>query len=267
MRRQPRSQPVLRSPRGWALAGALCGLVATTVVWAPAAWLARGVDSATQGQVLLLQPRGTLWNGSASLAFTGGAGSRDRTALPTRLEWTLRPRLDGARIQLRSECCTPTPVVLDLLPRWQGLSAVVHDSDTRWPASLLSGLGTPWNTVDLQGQRRLATQALQLQLLWQSGRWRSDGSTRLEALAVSSRLSPLRPLGSYRLDILGGDSPQLQLSTLTGDLRLSGQGQWVGQRLHFQGEASASPERETALSNLLNILGRRQGPRSIISFG
>ena len=68
MRRQPRSQPVLRSPRGWALAGALCGLVATTVVWAPAAWLARGVDSATQGQVLLLQPRGTLWNGSASLA-------------------------------------------------------------------------------------------------------------------------------------------------------------------------------------------------------
>jgi general secretion pathway protein N len=41
----------------------------------------------------------------------------------------------------------------------------------------------------------------------------------------------------------------------------------VGQRLHFQGEASASPERETALSNLLNILGRRQGPRSIISFG
>ena len=203
MRRQPRSQPVLRSPRGWALAGALCGLVATTVVWAPAAWLARGVDSATQGQVLLLQPRGTLWNGSASLAFTGGAGSRDRTALPTRLEWTLRPRLDGARIQLRSECCTPTPVVLDLLPRWRGLSAVVHDSDTRWPASLLSGLGTPWNTVDLQGQLRLATQALQLQLLWQSGRWRSDGSTRLEALAVSSRLSPLRPLGSYRLDILG----------------------------------------------------------------
>ncbi len=158
-------------------------------------------------------------------------------------------------------------MVLDLLPRWQGLSAVVHDSDTRWPASLLSGLGTPWNTVDLQGQLRLATQALQLQLLWQSGRWRSEGSTRLEALAVSSRLSPLRPLGSYRLDILGGDSPQLQLSTLTGDLRLSGQGQWVGQRLHFQGEASASPERETALSNLLNILGRRQGPRSIISFG
>lgn len=30
------------APRLEALAGALCGLVATTVVWAPAAWLARG---------------------------------------------------------------------------------------------------------------------------------------------------------------------------------------------------------------------------------
>ena len=90
--------------------------------------------------------------------------------------------------------------------------------------------------------------------------------SRLEALAVSSRLSPLKPLGSYRLDIQGGDSPRLQLSTLSGDLQLSGLGQWVDSRLHFNGEASASPEREAALSNLLNILGRRQGARSIITF-
>lgn len=267
--RRPSRPPSLakpqRAPLGWALAGALCGLVGATVLWAPAAWLASGLQSATQGQVQLQQARGSLWNGSALLVLTGGADSHDRTALPTRLQWTLRPRLDGARLQLRSECCTTTPVVLDVQPRWQGLNLAVHDSDTQLPAALLAGLGTPWNTVALQGQLRLATQGLQLQ--WQAGRWRSQGLTRLEALAVSSRLSPLRPLGSYRLDIQGGDSPQLTLSTLGGDLQLSGQGQWVGQRLHFRGEAAASPERETALSNLLNILGRRQGPRSIISFG
>ncbi|MDR0225599.1 MAG: type II secretion system protein N [Burkholderiaceae bacterium] len=265
MRRASRFQPPVRAPRGWALAGALCGLVATTLIWAPAHWLARGLERATQGQLVLQQPRGTLWNGSALLVLTGGADSHDRAALPTRLEWTLRPRLDGANLQLRSECCTSTPIQLDVQPRWQGLTVSVHNSDTQLPAALLAGLGTPWNTVALQGQLRLATQGLQLQ--WQAGRWRSQGLTRLEALGVSSRLSPLRPLGSYRLDIEGGDSPQLQLSTLTGDLQLSGQGQWVGQRLHFRGEASASPERETALSNLLNILGRRQGPRSLISFG
>lgn len=265
MRRPTRSQATERTPRGWAVAGALCGLAGATVLWAPATWLARAVEGATQGQVQLQQARGSVWNGSALLVLTGGSGSHDRAALPTRLDWTLRPRHDGARLQLRSECCTSMPVILQVQPRWQGLRVAVQDSDTRLPASLLAGLGTPWNTVALQGQLRLATQGLQLQ--WQAGRWRSEGLTRLEALAVSSRLSPLRPLGSYRLDILGGDSPQLQLSTLHGDLQLSGQGQWVGQRLHFSGEAAASPERETALSNLLNILGRRQGPRSIISFG
>ncbi len=268
MRRAPRTPArhgLQRTPRGWALAGALCGLAGATALWAPAAWLARGIDGATGGQVQLQQARGSLWNGSALLVLTGGADSHDRAALPTRLEWTLRPRLDGARLQLRSECCTTAPVIIDVQPRWQGMDVAVHNSETQLPAALLAGLGTPWNTVALQGRLRLVTQGVQLQ--WQAGRWRSEGLTRLEALAVSSRLSPLRPLGSYRLDIQGGDSPQLQLSTLSGDLQLSGQGQWVGQRLHFRGEAAASPERETALSNLLNILGRRQGPRSIISFG
>ena len=44
-------------------------------------------------------------------------------------------------------------------------------------------------------------------------------------------------------------------------------GQWVGQRLRFAGEASATPEREGALSNLLNIIGRRNGARSLITLG
>jgi general secretion pathway protein N len=41
----------------------------------------------------------------------------------------------------------------------------------------------------------------------------------------------------------------------------------VGQRLRFTGEASAAPEREAQLSNLLNIIGRRSGARSLISLG
>jgi general secretion pathway protein N len=41
----------------------------------------------------------------------------------------------------------------------------------------------------------------------------------------------------------------------------------VGRRLRFAGEASAAPEREGALSNLLNIIGRRNGARSLISLG
>ena len=48
---------------------------------------------------------------------------------------------------------------------------------------------------------------------------------------------------------------------------LSGNGQWVGKRLRFTGEASAAPGREAALANLLNIIGRRSGARSIITVG
>ena len=48
---------------------------------------------------------------------------------------------------------------------------------------------------------------------------------------------------------------------------MSGQGQWTGPRLHFEGEASAVPGREAALANLLSIIGRRRGDRSIITVG
>mgnify|MGYP006994992472 CR=1 FL=1 len=57
------------------------------------------------------------------------------------------------------------------------------------------------------------------------------------------------------------------LETLEGALQLSGSGRWVGSRLHFNGAATAAPGREEALANLLNIIGRRSGARSIISIG
>lgn len=254
-----------RAPWGWATFGALSGVALATLIWAPASWLAQVLAQATQQQVQLLEPRGTVWRGSAQLLFSAGVDSKDSTALPTRLHWSLHPTLSGIQASVSSDCCTPAPLDLQLRPHLQGLQVTASDGQVQLPAQVLSGLGTPWNTIDLQGQLRLATQRLQLQ--WQAGRLHSSGSLRLEALSISSRLSPLRPLGSYRLDITGGDSPQLALSTLQGDLQLSGQGQWVGSRLHFQGEASASPEREAVLSNLLNILGRRQGARSLIIFG
>nr|MBP6484193.1 type II secretion system protein N [Rhodoferax sp.] len=80
-------------------------------------------------------------------------------------------------------------------------------------------------------------------------------------------LSTLAPMGSYRLTVQGGDEPSLELATLEGSLKLSGQGQWVGQRLRFTGVASAEPDRVEALSNLLNIVGRRDGARSLITVG
>ena len=93
------------------------------------------------------------------------------------------------------------------------------------------------------------------------------GRAELVAQRLSSRLSTLRPMGSYRITLQGGTSTTLRVETLEGSLQLSGSGQWVGARLRFQGEASAAPDREAALSNLLNIIGRRSGSRSLITIG
>ena len=126
-------------------------------------------------------------------------------------------------------------------------------------------LGTPWNTVQLQGQLALATTGLALS--WAQGRMELAGKAQLDLLNMSSRLSTLHPIGSYRATLSGGAATHLALATLEGALQLSGSGQWVGQRLRFTGEATAAPGSEAVLANLLNIIGRRSGARSVITIG
>ena len=102
------------------------------------------------------------------------------------------------------------------------------------------------------------------------GRLVVDGQVTVRAQDLSSRMATLRPLGSYQIDVRSGEdggTTEIVLSTLRGDLQIQGTGQWVGGRLRFRGEAWASPNREAALANLLNIIGRRQGSRSIINLG
>jgi general secretion pathway protein N len=233
--------------------------------FAPARWLADAVAGLSGGQVLLAEARGTVWNGSAQLVLTGGHGSKDTAALPDRVAWRLQPRWDGAAASVQAECCTPRAIELRAHLRPGGWRLQVGNGVSQWPAGVLAGLGTPWNTLQLEGEVRLSTQGLSVE--WVEGRPRVDGRAELEALRVASRLSTLRPMGSYRITLQGGTQATLRLDTLEGSLQLSGTGQWVGRRLHFRGEAHAEPGRESALANLLNIIGRRTGERSIISIG
>jgi len=251
-------------PWAWAAAGAALGLTWALIAFAPARWVAGAVEQASRGQVLLLEPRGTVWAGTARLVLTGGQGSTDAAALPGRIGWQLGPRWDGAAASLQSECCARD---LPMRIHWRpgGWQVRVGDGVSQWPAGVLAGLGTPWNTLQLDGEVRLATRGLSVE--WVEGRPRIEGRAELEALRMASRLSTLRPMGSYRITLQGGTQATLRLDTLEGSLQLSGAGQWVGQRLHFQGVASAVPGSEAALANLLNIIGRRQGERSIISIG
>lgn len=264
---QPRSSRLSReaAPWGWAMWGGLLGLGLAAVCFAPAAWLAAALPGATQGHVQVLDARGTVWSGSGRLVLAGGSGSRDSAALPGRIEWSLRPAWLGLSLKLQAACCTPAPLQARLQWGWDTQDIRFDNSSSQWPTALLVGLGTPWNTVQAEGSLQLTTQDLTIKRF--DGRLTLSGSAQLRALDVSSRLSTVRPMGSYQLQLAGGAAPTLELSTLSGTLKLSGKGNWVGSRLRFSGVASVEPELSGAFTNLLNIIGRRQGAQSIITLG
>lgn len=260
-----------RAALRWALAGALLGALVGLLVFAPAAWLARALASATEQRLLLADARGSVWSGSALAVLTGGPQSRDASALPGRLHWTLSPTLRGLELQLRQACCLNGTVALQLQPSLGGVTAqLVGQPDWigQWPSAWLSGLGTPFNTLRLGGMLRLASPGLTLRSV--QGRLQIDGQAELSLLGASSRLAPLDTLGSYRLglraDPANSGHSLLTLATVEGALQLSGKGSWGPEGVRFRGEARAASD-ETVLSNLLNIIGRRDGARSVISIG
>lgn len=261
--------PMERKARHWSWMAALAGALVALVLFLPARWLAGPLLSVSQSHVRLVNVSGTIWNGHADILLSGGEGSRSLASLPGGLSWRLRPGLKPVlRMELSAPCCTAQPLQIDLQPGWGGAALHWHAGRMRWPTELLAGLGTPWNTLALEGRMDIETSGLTVGLT--QGRVRMTGAVVIQAHDLSSRMATLRPLGSYRIELNaadGGGTPQVELSTLRGDLKIAGTGQWVAGRLRFRGEASASPGREAALANLLNIIGRRQGARSVINLG
>jgi len=223
--------------------------------------------------VMLADARGTVWNGSAAVVLTGGPGSRDASALPGRIDWTLGFKGLGLEMRAQHACCLFGPTAIQIQPGLGRLDIMLPAAPAgigQWPAAWLTGLGTPWNTLQLGGSMRLSTPG-NTRIEYVQGRWRLDGQVALDLSNVSSRISTLDELGSYRVTIGGssatGNAATLNVMTTGGALQVSGQGQWTGPTLRFRGEAAAADGSEAALNNLLNIIGRRQGARSVISIG
>lgn len=268
---------VARVPWGWAAAGAMAGGLLCLLAFLPARWATALV---TRSEHLLLQDvRDSVWNGSALLVLAGGAGSRDAKALPGRLSWQLRPHWNaaltaadatggqgsgvdgwapGLRASLQHSACEQRHVQLS----WLFLQDVFQLSglDCQLPAQMLAGLGTPWNTLGFDGSVKFSADFLQWPLQADAATLR--GTLELQALSLSSRLSTLRPLGSYRLRLSGQDATsglQLELDTTQGALRLVGKGQQLAGRWRFQGLAQAEPGQYPVLANILNLIGNRGG--------
>lgn len=254
----------------WSLACAVLGVLLALVLYFPAHWAASAIGRLSGERITLVNAQGTVWSGSAQLVLRGGAGSRDATTLPGRLVWRLRPGWETvpgdalgsfaltASLSDRADLAAPWRVVATRDAEGRARIGIT-DLDWRGPAGMLRGLGTPWNTLSFEGALRLSAQHLQLRQSAQG--WQFNGRLLIEADAVSSRISTVRPLGSYRMELDGqAGSTGLALATTQGVLQLQGEGSVVGGQLRFQGSARAEPERRAALGNVLNLIGNRSGP-------
>ncbi|MBM3363610.1 MAG: type II secretion system protein N [Betaproteobacteria bacterium] len=250
-----------RADWGWAVLGLVVGLVGTVVYQAPARWLSPLV--ARSGYLQLFDTQGTLWSGSGRLLLTAGAGSRDKAALPDRIEWRWSMSGDGILLDLNARCCMVEPLRLSLTLSGGKPKASLSDQHSIWPAEPLAGLGTPMNTLKPSGSLHLRTQGIH----WLGTDRTWHGRASLEARHVASTLSSVKPLGQYRIDWVGGPAPSLQLSTLDGPLMLQAEGRWQAGRLRLTGQASSTPEMEPILGPILNLIGRREGTRSLLSIG
>lgn len=256
-------------PWRWAFGGILFGAAVSLIAFAPARWLASAVSSATDGRLLLAEARGSIWSGDATLALTGGVGSKDGVSLPGRLKWSVGLRGMALAARIEQECCLSEPLTLLLRPginRVDGELLPMKGSAANWPAAALSGLGTPWNTLRMGGSLLLSSPGASF--TWADGRMSMQGGARFELRNATSATTTLPDMGSYTLTLRGESSgTSVELATTQGPLFLTGSGLVSGSGLRFRGEAKAAPEATEALNNLLNIIGRRNGAVSSISIG
>ncbi|HTI16418.1 MAG TPA: type II secretion system protein N [Trinickia sp.] len=222
------------------------------VVLLPAAWVTPQLARATQGRVDLIDASGSLWRGSAALMLAAGSADAGPAAvLPGRIEWNTAfwPLLSGrVRLRLRHTDAMIDPVTIEASLN----GATASPGAITLPAALLSGLGAPFNTLDLQGDVRVRwTQ-------WHWIRGNAFGGLTVTLDDMVSRVSRVKPLGSYRVAVQAqGAASTLDLSTLKGPLLLSGHGTIARQGTSFHGEANATPEARDNLVGLLNLLGQR----------
>jgi general secretion pathway protein N len=235
------------------LAATLTALL-TVVVFAPAAWVGDVVQSASP--VRLLYAEGTVWRGSAMLAFSDGQRAR---LVPGRLTWrvTWDALLSGRiAITLHHPIFQPS---LNVFTDFR--SVEVTPGAARLPAALLEAAGMPFNTARFGGRLHASWDAVRIA----PGAF--AGLVQLDWEDAQSALSPVVPLGNYRLTLLGrGPAAELRLATLKGPLLLQGEGRFQDGRGRFQGSAAAEPAMADSLRGLIGVLGQRTGDRAVLAW-
>jgi len=218
---------------------------------APAAWL--GDALAARTKLRLIDARGTVWHGSALIGVSNG---RETTLLPARLEWSVTGVRSGRVWARMSHDWLAQPLEVGL-----GATGLrFAKGSARLPAAALAAAGAPFNTLRPGGV---------LELHWTDGELASgalDGELQVDWRDAQSALSPVVPLGSYRLRVVGrAGPPSLELQTLAGPLEMRGSGKIEGSHIRFRGVAAAERGMRPALNGLLGLLGMRSGDKVLLA--
>jgi general secretion pathway protein N len=235
----------------------------------PVRWISGSLGDQTACRVVLREPMGTIWQGSAALGFSEtnatGGGCKPPLAQTERFQWKTSCQLSGL------SCSTEMQFsALDKpqIAQWGwGRPLTLIGNEITLPTTILEGLGNPWVTLRPRGT---------LSARWTDLKWaqtpgnsgseaaNSSGIIRITISNLTSPISPVAPLGSYEIQAnLAQNASTWVLSTSSGPLLLKGEGE-IGygpgsKGLQFSGEAAAAPEAEDALVGLLSLLGKREG--------
>jgi general secretion pathway protein N len=251
------------------VACALFCALAVIVLSAPASLVDIGVNQATQGRLRLADTQGTVWRGSGRIVLADVAAEASSytvtgLVLPGTFEWTIAglPLFIGRVNAQLSGAGLITPIKLE-----GGLGSVgelkISASRLVLPTVDLSRMGSPWNTFKPQAS---------LDVQWDNMTLREGqftGKAVVELKDIASALTSVRPLGSYKVDVVGaGSSADVKLLTTQGPLSLTGNGVWnARQGLRLSIEALADETAKVKLQTLLSLMGRREGEKTIIRIG
>jgi general secretion pathway protein N len=255
---------LLRRQALWVVAG-LASIVITVLIFLPASWLASMLETQTAGRLTLADVRGTLWNGSAYIGGTAtNSGDPVTPILPGRFTWRISPTILLGNVNAVLEDDEALSPRIHVTGSWHRLQ--VTPGVISLPAARLSSLGAPLNTIQPAGDLRLSWGILQL--AQQGEKIALVGGMKLEVRDLTSRLSPVKPLGSYELEISWqGTRAPVTLKTLKGPMLLDGSGILADGRLQFSGTARPEQGDEDRLANLLNLLGQhhKEGDKDVIA--
>ena len=230
-------------------------VILTVLAFLPAAWLGPMIERQTGGRLTLGDAQGTLWRGSAFVGGAPGEGGAVTPLLPGRFTWRLSPLVlfGDVSMDLANDQALAQPVhVSGSWSQWQ-----VSAGQLLLPADGLAGLGAPLNTLALTGTIKLSWNLLDIAR--QGNTVAVSGHTVLALTDMGSRMSPIKPLGTYEMAMdWHGQRADVVLRTVSGALLLSGNGALENGRLHFSGQAAAADKYEDTLGNLLNLLGQRR---------